>query len=97
MIVSFILDIYIKSDAVIYSVKMADSSCKVGVVFDMQFAALMHQKDLGRISVSDPDPVGFAFKLGLDPGDPDPYSESGSGSWIQMSKNRLKKPKFTVT
>ncbi len=29
--------------------------------------------------------------------DPDPYSESGSGSWIQMSKNRLKKPKFTVT
>ncbi len=43
-------------------------------------------------NVSDPDLVGSAFKFGLDP---DPYSESGSR--IQMSKNRLKKPKFTVT
>jgi hypothetical protein len=48
------------------------------------------------VSDSDPDPVGSAFKLGRIR-DPDPYSESGSGSWIQMSKNRLKKPKFTVT
>jgi hypothetical protein len=42
-------------------------------------------------SVSDPDPVGSAFKLGLDPG-----SGSVFGIRIQMSKNRLKKPKFTV-
>jgi hypothetical protein len=42
-------------------------------------------------SVSGPDPVGSAFKLGLDP---DPYSESGSGSQIQMSKKRLKKAKI---
>ncbi len=34
-------------------------------------------------SVSDLDPVGSAFKLGLDL---NPYLESGSG--IQMSKNR---------
>jgi len=27
---------------------MADSSCKVGVVFDMQFGNLMHQRDLGK-------------------------------------------------
>jgi hypothetical protein len=43
-------------------------------------------------SVSDPDPnpdlVGSAFNLSLDP---------GSGFWIQMSKNRFKKPKFTMT
>jgi hypothetical protein len=47
-------------------------------------------------SVSDPDPnpVGSAFNLSLDP---DPYSESGSGFRIQMSKNRFKKPKFTMT
>ncbi len=30
-------------------VLMAASTCKVGVVFDMQFAGLMHQKDLGKI------------------------------------------------
>jgi hypothetical protein len=45
-------------------------------------------------SVSDPDPVGSAFKLGLD-------SESGSVSGsvfrIQMLKNRFKKTKFTLT
>jgi hypothetical protein len=41
-------------------------------------------------SVSDPDPVGSA--LGRES---HPYSESGSR--IQMSKNRLKKQKFTVT
>jgi hypothetical protein len=41
-------------------------------------------------SVSGPETFGSAFKLS-----PDPYSEPGS--WIQMSKNRLKKPKFTVT
>jgi len=29
-------------------VPMADSSCKVGVVFDMQFGNLMHQRDLGK-------------------------------------------------
>ncbi len=29
--------------------------------------------------------------------DPDPYSESGFGFRIQMSKNRFKKPKFTMT
>ncbi len=39
-------------------------------------------------SVSDPDPVGFAFNLGVEP---------GSGIRIQMSKNRFKKPKFTLT
>ena len=27
---------------------MEDSSCKVGVVFDMQFGDLMHQRDLGE-------------------------------------------------
>jgi hypothetical protein len=43
-------------------------------------------------SVSDPDPVGSAFNLGLDP---DPYSESGFP--IQVSKNRFKKLKFTMT
>jgi hypothetical protein len=37
---------------------------------------------------------GTAFNLGLDP---DPYSESGSGFRIQMSKNGFKKPKFTMT
>jgi hypothetical protein len=37
-------------------------------------------------SVSDPDPVGSAFNLGLDP---DPYSESGSGFQIKVSKNRF--------
>ncbi len=47
---------------------------------------------LENTSVSDP--VGSAFKLGLDP---DPYSESGSGFRIQVSKNRLKKLKFTRT
>ncbi len=31
---------------------MAASTCKVGVVFDMQFAGLMHQKDLGKINCS---------------------------------------------
>ncbi len=41
-----------------------------------------------------PDPVGSAFDLSRDP---DPYSESGSGFWIQMSKIRFKKPKFTMT
>jgi hypothetical protein len=40
------------------------------------------------------DPVGSAFSLGLDP---DPYSESGSIFWIQVSKNRFKKLKFTIT
>ncbi len=45
-------------------------------------------------SVSDPDPVGSAFNLGLDP---DPYSESGSRFRIQVSKNRFKKLKFTMT
>jgi hypothetical protein len=39
-----------------------------------------------------PDPVGSALNLSLDP-----YSESRSGFWIQMSKNRFKKPKFTLT
>jgi len=29
-------------------IKMEDSSCKVGVVFDMQFGHLMHQRDLGK-------------------------------------------------
>jgi hypothetical protein len=43
-----------------------------------------------KSSVSDPDPVGSAFNLNLDP-------KSGSGFWIQMSKNRFKKPKFTMT
>jgi hypothetical protein len=56
------------------------------------FALLDKIKNFPLYSVSDPDQVGSAFKLG-----PDPYSESGSGSRIQMSKNRLKKPKFTVT
>jgi hypothetical protein len=32
---------------------MGDSECKVGVVFDMQFGNLMHQRDLGN----------FIFKL----------------------------------
>jgi hypothetical protein len=41
-------------------------------------------------SVSDQNPDGSAFNLSLDPG-------SGSGFWIQMSKNRFKKPKFTMT
>jgi hypothetical protein len=45
-------------------------------------------------SVSDPDPIGSAFNLSLDP---DPDSESGSGFWIQISENRFKKPKFTMT
>jgi hypothetical protein len=40
------------------------------------------------------DPVGSTFNLDLDP---DPYSESGSGFRIQMSKNRFEKPKFTMT
>jgi hypothetical protein len=48
--------------------------------------------------VSDPDPnpnpVRSVFNLSRDP---DPYSESRSGFWIQMSKNRFKKPKFTMT
>merc|ERR1712142_386546 len=29
-------------------VKMTESECKVGVVFDMQFGDLMHQRDLGK-------------------------------------------------
>ena len=28
--------------------KMSDSSCKVGVVFDLQFESLMNQRDLGK-------------------------------------------------
>jgi hypothetical protein len=32
----------------LFLVLMAASTCKVGVVFDMQFAGLMHQKDLGK-------------------------------------------------
>jgi len=28
--------------------KMTDSACKVGIVFDMQFAELMNQRDLGK-------------------------------------------------
>ena len=32
----------------VFSVLMKDSTCRVGVVFDMQFAGLMHQKDLGK-------------------------------------------------
>ncbi len=43
-------------------------------------------------SVSDPDPVGSVFNLSLDPG-----SGSVFGIRIQMSKNRFKKPKFTMT
>ncbi len=44
-------------------------------------------------SVSDPNPVESAFNLGLDPG-----SVFGIRIWIiQMSKNRFKKPKFTMT
>ncbi len=39
--------------------------------------------------VSDPDPVGSAFNLGLDP---DPYSESGAG----CLKKKVKKLKFTM-
>jgi hypothetical protein len=55
----------------------------------------MSRKEMKRLtSVLDPDPVGSAFNLGLDP---DPYSESGSGFRIQMSKNSFKKPKFTMT
>jgi hypothetical protein len=62
------------------------------------------KKKEGRISVAkqepepdndsdpDPDPVGSAFNLGLNPG-----SGSIFGIWIQMSKNRFKKPKFTTT
>ncbi len=42
------------------------------------------------LSVSDPDYVGSAFNLGLDP---DPHSESDSGFRIQM----FTKPKFTMT
>jgi hypothetical protein len=45
-----------------------------------------------RVSDPDPDPDGSAFNLGLEP---DPDSESGFR--IQMSKNRFKKPKFTMT
>eukprot|EP00088_Acartia_fossae_P022775 TRINITY_DN23897_c0_g1_i12.p1 TRINITY_DN23897_c0_g1~~TRINITY_DN23897_c0_g1_i12.p1 ORF type:complete len:319 (-),score=64.76 TRINITY_DN23897_c0_g1_i12:163-1119(-) len=29
-------------------VKLSESACKVGVVFDMQFGELMHQRDLGK-------------------------------------------------
>jgi hypothetical protein len=46
----------------------------------------------------------FRIRIRLDPHsnwawirDPDPYSESGSGFRIQVSKNRLKKLKFTRT
>ncbi len=46
----------------------------------------------------------FRKRIRLDPHsvwawirDPDPYLESGSGFWIQMSKNRCNKPKFTMT
>ncbi len=27
---------------------MRDSECRVGIVFDMQFSSLMHQRDLGK-------------------------------------------------
>ncbi len=54
----------------------------------------IQQIGIAASSVPDPDPVGSAFNLSLDP---DPYSESGSGFRIQMSKNRFKKPKFTMT
>ncbi len=46
----------------------------------------------------------FRIRIWLDPHsiwawiqDPDLYSESGYGFWIQMSRNRFKKPKFTMT
>jgi hypothetical protein len=57
-------------------------------------AQSLHRLDNGTLpfSVSDPDLVGSVFNLGQDP---DPYSESGFR--IQMSKNRFKKPKFTMT
>jgi hypothetical protein len=42
--------------------------------------------------VSDPDPVGSAFNLGLDPG-----SVFGILIRIPMSKKRFKKPTFTMT
>ncbi len=45
-------------------------------------------------SVSDPEPVGSAFNLGLDPGS---GSVFGIRFRIQMSKKRFKKPKFTLT
>jgi hypothetical protein len=51
-------------------------------------------KELNTVdsSVSDPDPVGSAFNLGLDPG-----SGYVFGTRIHMFKNRFKKPKFTMT
>jgi hypothetical protein len=47
-----------------------------------------------QVSVSDPDPVGSAFNLGLDPGS---GSVFGIRIRIQVSKNRFKKLKFTMT
>ncbi len=61
----------------------------------------------GVVNCLDPRPVFrilIRIRIRLDPHsiwawiqDPDPYSESGSRFQIQMSKNRFKKPKFTMT
>jgi hypothetical protein len=65
-------------------------------VFRYKKHIVLYKVSYAATSVSDPDPVGSAFKLGLDPG-------SGSVFGIRIripdpgSKNRLKKLKFTRT